>query len=114
MTSVRVAQPSHRIAEQCALLLVLAWLPSLAFAGHWSALAAPITGRSPAHVAHASSEPHRQHCHADLEDCAGGSSMSMLPAAPAPPAGLIPAEAVAAAPRSEERRVGKECRSRSS
>ena len=102
MPSALIIQPSRRTAEQCALLLLLAWLPSLAFAGHWSALAAPITGLTPAHESHASRESHRQHCHADLEGCAGGASMSTLPATPVQQAGLIPAEASDGVPIANE------------
>ena len=82
MPSAVTVQPSRRLADQCALLLLLAWLPSLAFAGHWSDLATPVTGGMSTHESHASPDPHERHCHADLDGCAGGASMSTLPPTP--------------------------------
>jgi len=98
MLSALNVQPMHRAAEQCALWLLLAWLPTLAFFGHWSALAAPVMGRAPVHESHATSESHRQHCHAAVADCAGGDSGSVLPVTPALRTGLVPADTGPGAP----------------
>ena len=93
-SSLPVALP---VATQGALLLLLAWLPTLAFLGHWSALAAPVTGAIPASHAPAGTT-HHQHCHSHLDGCAGGSAGLLLPAAPAPRDALVPAEALHSAP----------------
>ena len=98
MLSAVIVQPSHRAAKQCALLLLLAWLPTLAFFGHWGALAAPVVGRTLPHESHASGESHRQHCHAEVAGCAGGTLMSVLPAPPAPQTGPVLTEARPRAP----------------
>ena len=105
MTSVLVVQPSRRMAERCALLLLLAWLPSLAFAGHWSALAAPLLGGTPAHESHASRESHREHCHADIEECAGTASTSIVAAPLVQPPGRATTETTTAEPIDDERRT---------
>jgi len=94
MGSAIIVHPSDRAARQCAIFLLLAWLPSVAFFGHWSALAAPVLlGRAPGQESHASSESHRQHCHAEVAGCAAGDSGSVLPATPAAHTGLVPLEA---------------------
>ncbi|MCC6238318.1 MAG: hypothetical protein IT299_12215 [Dehalococcoidia bacterium] len=74
---------SSRQARQAALLLLLAWLPTLTFFGHWEGLAAPFTSAS-AVATHAhsptSDREHAQHCHAGFEGCSGGASAVTMPA----------------------------------
>lgn len=75
-------QRRHRAAQRVALLLVVAWLPTLAFVGHWSALAEPFSGSAPAHANHVPlGGNHAGHCHAGFDSCSGGGT-SVLLAAP--------------------------------
>jgi hypothetical protein len=76
--------------QRYALILLLAWLPSLAFVGHWESLAAPLqleTRFAPASHAHATHPPegsegatqHEQHCHAGFDSCSTGASGMTMP-----------------------------------
>lgn len=79
---------SSRHAQRCALLLLLAWLPTLTFVGHWEGLAAPFTsGGATSTHAHTSpsrsSDPeHAQHCHTGFDECGGGASSVTMPGGP--------------------------------
>ncbi len=72
-----------RQIQRSALLLLLAWLPTLAFFGHWESLAAPFTSAGVSRATHThsptSDREHAQHCHAGFEDCGGGASAITLP-----------------------------------
>lgn len=72
-----------RQLQRSALWLLLAWLPTLAFVGHWDSLAAPFTSQEVATThSHtpASDREHAQHCHAGFEECGGGVSAFSTPA----------------------------------
>ncbi len=62
-------------------MLLLAWLPGLAFFGHWSDLAAPLGILPTASHAHASAEDHAAHCHADVATCSeqGSAPVPIVP-----------------------------------
>lgn len=62
-------------AQHAALILLLAWLPTLAYVGHWEALAAPASSHAAAHRGGgAPDRAHEQHCHAGFDDCSGGAA----------------------------------------
>ena len=78
---------SSRHAQRCALLLLLAWLPTLTFVGHWEALAAPLTSAGGPAATHAHASPsgasdreHAAHCHTGFDECGGGASAVTMPA----------------------------------
>ncbi|GMU41231.1 MAG: hypothetical protein AMXMBFR23_20970 [Chloroflexota bacterium] len=81
MAPVPTFAPSRRAPRRAALILVLAWLPGLAFFGHWSELAAPLgILPAPSH-SHAASGDHADHCHADVSTCAdqGSAPVPVVP-----------------------------------
>jgi hypothetical protein len=78
--------------QRYALILLLAWLPSLAFVGHWESLAAPLQlearlgiASHPGHAGHAPAPPegapaeHEQHCHSGFDSCSTGASGMAMP-----------------------------------
>jgi hypothetical protein len=77
--------------QRYALILLLAWLPSLAFVGHWESLAAPLLESRFAltsHAGHAGHAPgsteggpaeHEQHCHGGFDSCSTGASGMTMP-----------------------------------
>jgi len=81
---VALAPWSSRQARRYALLLLLAWLPTLTFVGHWEGLVAPFTSAGMATAAHvhspASDREHAQHCHSGFDECGGGASAVTTPA----------------------------------
>lgn len=94
-------------AQHAALLLLLAWLPTLSYLGHWDALRGAPSSHGAAHVeGPAGDDAHAQHCHLDVEGCAEGSAPAPALSAsaqldvlrPPPEVHLAPAHAVGPAP----------------
>lgn len=69
-TASRALTPA--LVRRGALLLLLAWLPSLAYLGHWDALASPAEAHARAHQRGATPDgTHAQHCHGGFDGCSG-------------------------------------------
>ena len=105
---VRRSDPAR--VQRAALLILLAWLPTLAYVGHWDAFA----GTAPIHrAAHAGGpaedSSHSQHCHAGLDSCADSASapvpviapLGALRAAPEAHVVILPTDAPALVGRSD-------------
>ncbi len=78
--AVPAHDPSH--VQRVAWLLLLAWLPSLAFLGHWDAMSAPFTSMvaEAAHTHTPLDRTHEQHCHTGVDGCSDGGSTAPVPA----------------------------------
>ncbi|MFN8638039.1 MAG: hypothetical protein U0360_00930 [Dehalococcoidia bacterium] len=60
------------VVRRSALLLLLAWLPSLVYVGHWDSLATPSAAHAVAHAGGAAPDgSHAQHCHGGFDRCSG-------------------------------------------
>ncbi len=79
-----LAVPAHDPArvQRVAWLLLLAWLPSLAFLGHWDAMSAPFTAMvaNAPHTHTPLDRTHEQHCHTGVDGCSDGASAAPVPA----------------------------------
>ncbi len=74
MLAVEARRPSRSASVQrAALILLLAWLPTLSYVGHWEALTAPASSHAAAHRSGGAPDgAHERHCHAGIDDCSGG------------------------------------------
>ncbi len=62
--------------QHAALILLLAWLPTLAYVGHWSDLAAPASTHAASHRSGSAPDgAHEQHCHSGFDSCSGSGAL---------------------------------------
>ena len=83
-THLSVFSVSPRRVQSCALLLLVAWLPTLAYFGHWNDLAAMLSpGNGSFSSAHGTRDgEHATHCHVNVAGCSDGTSTSNAPGTP--------------------------------
>lgn len=82
-----ITLPAVSVASSCAryyaLLLLLAWLPMLAYVGHWGDLASPLLASVPgASADHNHEGEHDSHCHTAVASCSDGVATGVAPGAP--------------------------------